>query len=104
MGGTIEACCLQPIDVIKTRLQLDKAGKYKGQPQQAISRPAAGQQLSGKQQQLDDVPRQRSSAAAGQQRRQQLLSHIVTADICRSSVSLSVCVLPQASMTVGARL
>ncbi|WIA13872.1 hypothetical protein OEZ85_002444 [Tetradesmus obliquus] len=30
MGGTIEACCLQPIDVIKTRLQLDKAGKYKG--------------------------------------------------------------------------
>jgi hypothetical protein len=34
MGGTIEACCLQPIDVIKTRLQLDKAGKYKGQQQQ----------------------------------------------------------------------
>jgi hypothetical protein len=30
MGGTIEACCLQPIDVIKTRLQLDKVGKYKG--------------------------------------------------------------------------
>jgi hypothetical protein len=31
LGGTIEACCLQPIDVIKTRLQLDKAGKYKGE-------------------------------------------------------------------------
>jgi hypothetical protein len=30
MGGVIEACCLQPIDVIKTRLQLDKAHKYKG--------------------------------------------------------------------------
>lgn len=30
MGGTIEACCLQPIDVIKTRLQLDKTGQYKG--------------------------------------------------------------------------
>ncbi|KAF8066164.1 SFC1 [Scenedesmus sp. PABB004] len=29
-GGTLEACCLQPIDVIKTRLQLDKVGKYKG--------------------------------------------------------------------------
>ena len=25
MGGLMEACCLQPIDVIKTRLQLDKA-------------------------------------------------------------------------------
>jgi hypothetical protein len=31
MGGTIEAICLQPIDVIKTRLQLDKVGKYKGE-------------------------------------------------------------------------
>eukprot|EP00879_Flechtneria_rotunda_P020846 GHRR01021947.1.p1 GENE.GHRR01021947.1~~GHRR01021947.1.p1 ORF type:complete len:299 (+),score=74.35 GHRR01021947.1:451-1347(+) len=30
MGGVVEACCLQPIDVIKTRLQLDKAHKYKG--------------------------------------------------------------------------
>ena len=30
MGGTLEACCLQPIDVIKTRLQLDKTGKYRG--------------------------------------------------------------------------
>ena len=25
LGGLVEACCLQPIDVIKTRLQLDKA-------------------------------------------------------------------------------
>ena len=30
MGGVVEACCLQPIDVIKTRLQLDHAGRYKG--------------------------------------------------------------------------
>ncbi|KAK9829199.1 hypothetical protein WJX72_004446 [[Myrmecia] bisecta] len=30
LGGVAEACCLQPIDVIKTRLQLDHAGKYKG--------------------------------------------------------------------------
>ncbi|KAI4338922.1 hypothetical protein MLD38_023927 [Melastoma candidum] len=30
LGGTVEACCLQPIDVIKTRLQLDKEGAYKG--------------------------------------------------------------------------
>ncbi|KAK4800728.1 hypothetical protein SAY86_021215 [Trapa natans] len=30
LGGTMEACCLQPIDVIKTRLQLDKTGAYKG--------------------------------------------------------------------------
>lgn len=29
-GGVVEACCLQPIDVIKTRLQLDRAGSYKG--------------------------------------------------------------------------
>jgi hypothetical protein len=36
MGGTIEACCLQPIDVIKTRLQLDKAGKYKGEGGRAV--------------------------------------------------------------------
>lgn len=42
MGGTIEACCLQPIDVIKTRLQLDKAGKYKGQPQAALREAAVG--------------------------------------------------------------
>ncbi len=26
----MEACCLQPIDVIKTRLQLDHTGQYKG--------------------------------------------------------------------------
>lgn len=26
----MEACCLQPIDVIKTRLQLDRSGNYKG--------------------------------------------------------------------------
>ena len=26
----MEACCCQPIDVIKTRLQLDHAGKYTG--------------------------------------------------------------------------
>ncbi|GAV73576.1 Mito_carr domain-containing protein [Cephalotus follicularis] len=30
LGGVMEACCLQPIDVIKTRLQLDTAGQYKG--------------------------------------------------------------------------
>ena len=30
MGGVVEACCLQPIDVIKTRLQLDQAGRYRG--------------------------------------------------------------------------
>mmetsp|Transcript_17344 Transcript_17344/g.21012 ORF Transcript_17344/g.21012 Transcript_17344/m.21012 type:complete len:333 (-) Transcript_17344:264-1262(-) len=29
-GGVTEAVCLQPLDVAKTRLQLDKAGKYKG--------------------------------------------------------------------------
>ncbi len=28
-GGVAEACLLQPIDVIKTRIQLDKIGKYK---------------------------------------------------------------------------
>ena len=30
MGGVAEACLLQPIDVIKTRLQLDHTGKYRG--------------------------------------------------------------------------
>ncbi|GMH10213.1 hypothetical protein Nepgr_012054 [Nepenthes gracilis] len=30
IGGVVEACCLQPIDVIKTRLQLDRSGTYKG--------------------------------------------------------------------------
>lgn len=30
LGGVMEACCLQPIDVIKTRLQLDRTGTYKG--------------------------------------------------------------------------
>ena len=30
IGGAVEACCLQPIDVVKTRMQLDQAGKYKG--------------------------------------------------------------------------
>ncbi|KAE8723993.1 Mitochondrial succinate-fumarate transporter 1 [Hibiscus syriacus] len=30
VGGVMEACCLQPIDVIKTRLQLDRTGNYKG--------------------------------------------------------------------------
>lgn len=29
-GGIVEACMLQPIDVIKTRLQLDKSNKYRG--------------------------------------------------------------------------
>ena len=28
----MEACFLQPIDVIKTRLQLDHTGQYKGVP------------------------------------------------------------------------
>ncbi|KAL3510193.1 hypothetical protein ACH5RR_029594 [Cinchona calisaya] len=30
LGGVVEASCLQPIDVIKTRLQLDRSGHYKG--------------------------------------------------------------------------
>ncbi|GLT66173.1 hypothetical protein SLA2020_385570 [Shorea laevis] len=30
LGGIVEASCLQPIDVIKTRLQLDRTGNYKG--------------------------------------------------------------------------
>lgn len=30
LGGVVEASCLQPIDVIKTRLQLDRTGSYKG--------------------------------------------------------------------------
>ena len=30
LGGVVEACLLQPIDVAKTRLQLDKSGQYKG--------------------------------------------------------------------------
>lgn len=30
IGGWVEACCLQPVDVVKTRLQLDKSGSYKG--------------------------------------------------------------------------
>ncbi|KAK1312903.1 Mitochondrial succinate-fumarate transporter 1 [Acorus calamus] len=30
LGGLVEACCLQPIDVIKTRLQLDRSGAYRG--------------------------------------------------------------------------
>lgn len=29
-GGVVEACLLQPLDVTKTRLQLDSVGKYKG--------------------------------------------------------------------------
>merc|ERR1719205_471745 len=29
-GGVAEACSLQPLDVAKTRLQLDKKGQYKG--------------------------------------------------------------------------
>mmetsp|Transcript_14761 Transcript_14761/g.24987 ORF Transcript_14761/g.24987 Transcript_14761/m.24987 type:complete len:320 (+) Transcript_14761:67-1026(+) len=29
-GGMFEAICLQPIDVIKTRLQLDRLGQYRG--------------------------------------------------------------------------
>ncbi|PIA32344.1 hypothetical protein AQUCO_04500149v1 [Aquilegia coerulea] len=30
IGGIVEASCLQPIDVIKTRLQLDRSNTYKG--------------------------------------------------------------------------
>lgn len=30
LGGVAEACFLQPMDVIKTRIQLDKEGKYRG--------------------------------------------------------------------------
>lgn len=32
IGGVVEACMLQPIDVMKTRLQLDHSGHYKGAP------------------------------------------------------------------------
>ena len=28
VGGIVEACCLQPVDVMKTRLQLDSTGTY----------------------------------------------------------------------------
>ncbi len=31
LGGVVEACTLQPIDVAKTRLQLDHSGQYKGE-------------------------------------------------------------------------
>ena len=31
IGGVVEACMLQPIDVMKTRLQLDHSGQYKGE-------------------------------------------------------------------------
>ena len=31
LGGVVEACMLQPIDVAKTRLQLDHSGQYKGE-------------------------------------------------------------------------
>lgn len=30
IGGAVEACCLQPIDSVKTRLQLDTSGHSKG--------------------------------------------------------------------------
>lgn len=30
LGGLVEASCLQPIDVIKTRLQLDPRREYRG--------------------------------------------------------------------------
>lgn len=30
LGGIVEASCLQPIDVIKTRLQLDRTAAYRG--------------------------------------------------------------------------
>ncbi|XP_073277138.1 mitochondrial succinate-fumarate transporter 1-like [Primulina huaijiensis] len=30
LGGIVEASCLQPIDVIKTRLQLDRSASYRG--------------------------------------------------------------------------
>lgn len=30
LGGLVEACCLQPIDVVKTRLQLDPRKEYRG--------------------------------------------------------------------------
>ncbi|GMH38774.1 hypothetical protein BSKO_06658 [Bryopsis sp. KO-2023] len=32
IGGVMEAMCLQPIDTVKTRLQLDKVGKYTSIP------------------------------------------------------------------------
>jgi hypothetical protein len=37
MGGLVEAVCLQPVDTIKTRLQLDNAGKYRGQNTSSIA-------------------------------------------------------------------
>ncbi|KAG1371556.1 hypothetical protein COCNU_16G006500 [Cocos nucifera] len=30
LGGIVEACCLQPIDVIRTWLQPDRSGNYQG--------------------------------------------------------------------------
>lgn len=30
IGGVAEACALQPMDVVKTRLQLDRSGRYTG--------------------------------------------------------------------------
>ena len=30
LGGGLEALCLQPMDTVKTRLQLDRVGKYRG--------------------------------------------------------------------------
>ncbi len=56
IGGAAEACCLQPIDVIKTRLQLDHVGKYKGvvlllvdaaEYERCALKPAPGMQASG---------------------------------------------------------
>lgn len=32
----MEASCLQPIDTVKTRMQLDKIGKYKSEMRSAI--------------------------------------------------------------------
>ena len=31
LGGIVEALALQPVDTVKTRLQLDKTGHYKGE-------------------------------------------------------------------------
>ena len=30
VGGVVEACLLQPVDVVKTRMQLAQRGEYRG--------------------------------------------------------------------------
>ena len=43
IGGLAEACACQPIDVIKTRLQLDKVNRYHGAPKFSMCTLAAAE-------------------------------------------------------------